>query len=404
MSKHAIEKEITQMDNKDYARMKAYSDNKGQWETMSEQQRQQILKDYESRANSQEMLDAKEHARRGQIFEEVSNEIYNDAVKDAVARGEKPPSREEFNKKRRIEMEKTDTIGTIGITEPTRLWDVDTIISKFIKTGFSMSEKIASAMQKTLLYMMVIAFVLRIVMVVLREGDMTEVISEIISMFMVFGFAVALMNFSFYQDVINGFAVDLPRYIMLKISDNTANNGAAFFGKSLVKIVMEAIKNAQQAGVFSLVMNSVSIILNILVLAFIFSICTIFFLLHYVMAYFAMVIGIAIGPLMIPWLVWQPSKFVFDSWVTFMLSCSVQVIAVNIVSTLCYALLHAYNVSPTVISIENLGMTTMMGLSAIALYCTYIIMKTPGLANGLIGGGPNFQNINIQIPGLPFRI
>ncbi len=133
----------------------------------------------------------------------------------------------------------------------------------------------------------------------------------------------------------------------------------------------------------------------LILLFFIFTFCALACLITYVLAYFAIAIGVAIGPLMIPWMIWQPSRFVFEGWYTFLISAMFQVLAINIVVVICSTLLDAYGANPEMVGVQNTSVSGFTALCLITMYCTYVITKTPGLANGLIGGGIRMRNFSV---------
>lgn len=101
---------------------------------------------------------------------------------------------------------------------------MEKVVQSVINAGHDMAQNILKVMSGTLYLLMVIVFIYRIMMTVLKEGDLTDVMTEIIEMVMLFGLAIWLMSPSWYKTLVDSFFVDVPKAIIKIASKNDVDN------------------------------------------------------------------------------------------------------------------------------------------------------------------------------------
>lgn len=118
-------------------------------------------------------------------------------------------------------------------------------------------------------------------------------------------------------------------------------------------------------------------------------------------------VGVVLGlaPLMVPFLMWQPTKFIFDGWLKFLLTACMLKVVAGVMLTLTSSLMGQMNVVAAEMAAEarsatgvgvfavdmvQLGMLFLFGALAVLL-----MAQSPTIANGLLNGvgGSGFSGI-----------
>ncbi len=103
-------------------------------------------------------------------------------------------------------------------------------------------------------------------------------------------------------------------------------------------------------------------------------------------------IGLTLGPILVPWLIWKQTDWLFDGWLKFMISASLTkvVAAYMVMSTSGLVMgLKTYSESVNTSSGDLLGADEMAALllCVICAMGTFLMWQVPGIAQALINGG-----------------
>jgi TrbL/VirB6 plasmid conjugal transfer protein len=145
--------------------------------------------------------------------------------------------------------------------------------------------------------------------------------------------------------------------------------------------VAHVFENAVWKGIGFILKSIAAIAVSLLLIAFI-AISTV--------GLFMLAIGLATGPILIPFLIVAPLKGLFDSWLKFMLTGGfikiVAAITIAIVAEVFKQLARLSNTLhvPTNLGVDVLGVFIMIIFAAIA---TYIMWQVPTFTGQLVGGG-----------------
>lgn len=131
--------------------------------------------------------------------------------------------------------------------------------------------------------------------------------------------------------------------------------------------------------------------------AFLIVIAGVVMLAHILMAFFSKYLALAIGFVMIPFLMWRTMSWVFDSWLKFLIgACMLQLVA-SLLMTFVQVILQQLTASSAVLAQQASKLTIAeamlmdyMQLSFLALFAllsTLIMAQAPAIANGLLSGG-----------------
>jgi len=103
-------------------------------------------------------------------------------------------------------------------------------------------------------------------------------------------------------------------------------------------------------------------------------------------AKFQIALAIALGPIMIPWVIWKPTEFIFTSWLNFLLKSSfVSLCVFSIESILRVSIVNLVNLSDSVT--QGVNSAFVYGtVSLLSLLFSLLISKSYDIGNGLISG------------------
>jgi len=105
------------------------------------------------------------------------------------------------------------------------------------------------------------------------------------------------------------------------------------------------------------------------------------------MAKFQIALAIALAPVMIPWLMFKPTEFLFSGWLTFLLKGGFVLVAVSAVSGAISASVAGLN---TIAAGSVAGIDSAMTYGAIALMAllfAFLLLKSADIGAGVISGG-----------------
>jgi hypothetical protein len=103
-------------------------------------------------------------------------------------------------------------------------------------------------------------------------------------------------------------------------------------------------------------------------------------------------IGMSLGPILVPWLIWQRMEWLFDGWLKFILAaCFTKIIAALMVATVSSVIVGAKLLSENIkvengvdlIGVDELAAFLMCVVAAIG---TFMMWQVPGIAQGLLSG------------------
>lgn len=106
-------------------------------------------------------------------------------------------------------------------------------------------------------------------------------------------------------------------------------------------------------------------------------------------------IALIFGPILVPWLVWKRSEWLFDGWLKFALIAVMSNLVATVMATLVVAMLAAIQTLAKVINNSSNGPLGSAGLDYLAAGAimiiagigAYMMWQAPSLASGLIGSG-----------------
>lgn len=104
-----------------------------------------------------------------------------------------------------------------------------------------------------------------------------------------------------------------------------------------------------------------------------------------VIAKVAIAILVALGPLFILALLWQPTARFFELWAGQVLNYSLTIVLFSVVFTLIMQLFGGYMAQADLDGVQSVGYT-LLGMAIIAIVSVGILLQLPNIASGLAGG------------------
>lgn len=139
----------------------------------------------------------------------------------------------------------------------------------------------------------------------------------------------------------------------------------------------------------------------IVIFAFLFKLIALVFLLLLMAAFLTVIfmaevmfgIALTLGPILVPWLIWQRTEWLFDGWLRFTLSaCFTKIVAFFMVGFVTFAIVEAKNaadaIASTVGGADFLAVDEMAALliALCAAIGAFMMWQVPGIAQGLLSG------------------
>ncbi|NHR04534.1 type IV secretion system protein [Chromobacterium haemolyticum] len=132
--------------------------------------------------------------------------------------------------------------------------------------------------------------------------------------------------------------------------------------------------------------------------AFIFKLVAAFFMIiagvvllgQMILANIMITLGAALGPVLIPWIVWEPAAFLFSGWIRFMIIAGMwQVVGSAMFTIVQGVFTKSATMMSTAVASGELMTIYSVGSAIIlmAMISAYLMMKIPDLAQAIIGGG-----------------
>jgi type IV secretory pathway VirB6-like protein len=113
-------------------------------------------------------------------------------------------------------------------------------------------------------------------------------------------------------------------------------------------------------------------------------------------------IGLAMAPIMVPWLLWESTAFLFNSWLKFLIVAGVTKIVSSLMLGMTWGLLEAVK---TLANSAAAGPVfdefAYLTAALLSLLMAYLMLQTYSIANGLVSGLPSVAMPNFRRPGNP---
>jgi type IV secretory pathway VirB6-like protein len=108
---------------------------------------------------------------------------------------------------------------------------------------------------------------------------------------------------------------------------------------------------------------------------------------------------VSLGPILVPWLIWQRTEFLFDGWLRFMIVAAMtKLVAALMVSmvtgiiTAVGALARVADVSP--MALAKVDLAIAFAIAIVAAIGAFMMWQVQGIAQALVSGGAGVASKN----------
>ena len=252
-----------------------------------------------------------------------------------------------------------------------------------------------------MMYILAILFSWKAVKIMMDGAPIQQVIGELVNLILLFGIAKFFMDTTVQNQFATGFDTLATKAATAAGSSADASSLATMITSALQQM-MEAAFHLLFGGAgdkqesWSIAdlnpvkwfMWCVTLIIR-LGTALIILICALLYCGMLFISYTMVSIGLVFAPLMVPWLLWDASAFLFHGWLKFMIVAGVQ----KIVAAVVYGMTIGY-----VTNVDKMAENSTSEWDASFYYyatcflitaiISYLIMQVPSIANGLVSGAP----------------
>jgi type IV secretory pathway VirB6-like protein len=138
------------------------------------------------------------------------------------------------------------------------------------------------------------------------------------------------------------------------------------------------------------------LLLKLLAVAFL-AMMMVAYLLAIYMAQVLFGIGVSLGPILVPWLIWQRTEFLFDGWLRFMvvaamtkLVAALMVTMVTGIITAVTTLARVADVSP--MALAKVDLAIAFAIAIVAAIGAFMMWQVQGIAQALVSGGAGVKS------------
>ncbi|WP_310643202.1 type IV secretion system protein [Limnohabitans sp.] len=109
------------------------------------------------------------------------------------------------------------------------------------------------------------------------------------------------------------------------------------------------------------------------------------------MAQVSFSIGVTLGPILVPWLIWERTEFLFDGWLKFMIAAGLtKIVAALMVATTAGMFVVLRGMADMIDSASGYSTVDLVAawmMAIVSLICAYMMWQVQGIAQALVSGG-----------------
>lgn len=234
-----------------------------------------------------------------------------------------------------------------------------------------------------------------------------ELIGEWVPVFIGFGLVTLILDQNAGQTIVS--TMDMVASAIAGSSMSTLDNAIRSGSEPIFKAIAAVVGQPRVAegasgsgwtgwlsgmasGLASFIYAAVAKVIAAVVLTF----AGVTMMAHIIMGFASIKLVLALAPMMVPFLMFPPASWIFDSWLRFLLGACMLKVVVAFLLTLVAGLLSAMNVLATQFYLDATKVTPMEALQVdilllgmvmvFALLAALLMMQAPTIASGLLSG------------------
>lgn len=237
--------------------------------------------------------------------------------------------------------------------------------------------------KQLLVVIFLVVFIWSVIKNMLLKPLPNQIIIDLIFPLIVLGFAYSMLDQNVGQVIVD--SIDYVISLLVESNPNGASS-SAIFAENLLKSMVSIWSAPNPIDPFTLgIEAAISFLLKLVSIFFIATSIAVG-LSFLLIAKFQVSLAIVLAPLMIPWILWKPTEFIFASWLSFLLKSSfVSLCVFTTENMLRTSILNLVNLSDSVT--QGVNSAFVYGtISLLSFLFSMLISKSFEIGSGLISG------------------
>jgi hypothetical protein len=237
--------------------------------------------------------------------------------------------------------------------------------------------------KKILIVIFLVVFIWSVIKNMLLKPLPDQIVIDLIFPLIVLGLAYSMLDQNVGQLIVD--SIDYLTYLLVDSVPGT-DSSSAVFAENLLKSMVAIWSAPNPIDPFTLGIDTAISFLLKLVSIFFIATSIALGLSYLLLAKFQVSLAIVLAPVMIPWIMWKPTEFIFTSWLTFLLKSSfVSLCVFTIENMLRTSITNLVNLSDSVT--QGVNSAFVYGtISLLSFLFSLLISKSFELGSSLISG------------------
>lgn len=232
----------------------------------------------------------------------------------------------------------------------------------------------------------------------LEGGNLGYIMADLIQFAMKLGIAVLFLNefMLWFDQYLFGSFQQLATMAMPNYSEFLPEKLFTAIPVNFIQLIASSFSNLFEQGWMTVFAKLLPTLIMTIFLSLLLLIASLISIVTALATFVMMQIGLAVGPIMIPFMVLRQTEFVFDGWLKFMISAGMTFLVISLLTGMMVAamtsLMGAYTSQPGALGFSSLLtlhglLPTLLAGTAIGMLTAHLMMKAPDIAQSLISGG-----------------
>lgn len=232
----------------------------------------------------------------------------------------------------------------------------------------------------------------------LEAGNLGSIMSDLIQFALRAGIAVLFLNefMLWFNDYLFGSFQQLATMAMPNFSDFSPEKLFTAIPVNFIQLIASSFSNLFDQGAMTVFTKMLPTLLMTIFLSLLLLVASLISIITALATFVMMQIGLAVGPIMIPFLVLRRTEFVFDGWLKFMITAGMTFLIISLLTGMMTSamtsLMGAYTSQQATMGLSSLLtlhglLPTLLAGTAVGMLTAHLMMKAPDIAQSLISGG-----------------
>lgn len=232
----------------------------------------------------------------------------------------------------------------------------------------------------------------------LEAGNIGAIMTELIQFTLRLGIAVLFLNefMLWFDQYLFGTFRTLADMAMPNFNSSSPEKMFTAIPVNFIQLIASSFSNLFDQGWMTIFTKLLPTLLMTIFLSLLLLIASLISLVAALATFVMMQIGLAVGPIVIPFLVLQRTQFIFDGWLRFMITAGMTFLVISLLTGMMTgamtSLMGAYTSQAASLNLGSLItlhglLPTLLAGTALGMLTAHLMMKAPDIAHALINGG-----------------